>query len=260
MLTTRNRIEITAALFLGAILMMGGPSVAHAQPDRRERELQEQQELRELEMQRARLEAELDEIDAAQRRLQEHRGHTVDEPEHGPAPVPPEWARFGLDDELHGLRIRESELRATVEQMQLAGRHDEAREAQRELVMIRHEMELRELEVDRFLEQQRREAERRELAMMTDRLDYVDDWHRIAFDPQRAVMMATQAIVEINMASGQPNRAVEMLEGLLEGVEERGSRTAVRFALRDVYMERDEPERAAQHMVQIILENSGGSR
>lgn len=260
MFTTRNRIEIAAALFLGAVLVMASPSSAYAQSDRRERELQEQRELRELEMQRARLEAELAEIDAAQRRLQERRGHTVDEPEHGPAPVPPELARFGLDDELHKMRIRESELRAAAEQMELAGRHDEARAAQQELVGVRHEIERRELAIDRFLEPQRREAERRELAMMTDRLGYVDNWHRIAFDPQRAVMMATQAIVEIHMASGQPDQAVEMLEGLLERVEEQGSRNAIRFALRDVLMERDEPERAAQHMVQIILENSGGAR
>jgi len=260
MSTTRNRIEITAALFLGAVLVMASPSSAYAQHDRRERELQEQQELRELEMQRARLEVELAEIEAAQRRLQERHRPGDEEAEQRHLSIPPELAKFGLEHELHELRLKESELRAIVEKMELAGRHDEARAAQQELVGVRHEMELRDLEIDRLLEPQRREAERRELAMMTDRLGYVDNWHRIAFDPQRAVMMATQAIVEIHMASGQPDQAVEMLEGLLERVEEQGSRTAIRFALRDVFMERGEPERAAEHMVQIILENSGGAR
>lgn len=260
MFTTRNRIEITAALFLGSVLVMASPSSAYAQPDRRQRELQEQRELRELEMQQARLEAELAEIDAARRRLHERYEHAPGEPEHRPHLDEFEATRSRLEDELHGLRIRESELRAVVEKMELTGRHDEARAAQQELVGVRHEIERRELAIDRFLEPQRREAERRELAMMTDRLGYVDNWHRIAFDPQRAVMMATQAIVEIHMASGQSDRAVEMLERLLERVEEQGSRTAIRFALRDVFMERGEPERAAQHMVQIILENSGGAR
>jgi hypothetical protein len=260
MLTTQNLIRITAALFLSAILPMESLPDAWAQPDRREQEHRQQQELRELEAQQSRLRAELEEIEAAKRRLTEALGRPAAEPEHRPDPDGPDAALPQLKDELHELRVRESDLRAAMDQMQLAGRHDDAHKMERELVQLRHARERIELEMDRRIEHERREAERRELAMMTDRLDYVDNWHHIAFDPQRAVMMATQAIVEIHMASGRPQQAVEILEGLMERVEALGSRTAIRFALRDIYMETGTPELAAQHMVKVILENSGDAR
>ena len=91
---------------------------------------------------------------------------------------------------------------------------------------------------------------------MEERLEYVSNWKDVAFDPRDAVMMATQSIVELHMMIGEPQGAVEALERLLESVEELGSRTAIRFALKDVYAEMGNRERAQEHMTKVILENA----
>ena len=68
--------------------------------------------------------------------------------------------------------------------------------------------------------------------------------------------MATQAVVELHLASGELPAAAEKLEGLLERIEGTGNRTAIRFALKDIYVELRQYDRAAEHMFQVIVENS----
>lgn len=92
---------------------------------------------------------------------------------------------------------------------------------------------------------------------MRERLDYVSDWRSVAFDPQEAVIMATQAVVETGLASEDPHKAAETLEELLGEIDDLGSRTAIRFALRDLYTELGRLEKAGEHMKQVVRENAG---
>jgi hypothetical protein len=71
-------------------------------------------------------------------------------------------------------------------------------------------------------------------------------------------MMATQAVVESAFVGGGSERASELLEGLLGEIRDVGSRTAIRFALRDLYGESNRPDAATEHLKQIILENARG--
>ena len=161
-----------------------------------------------------------------------------------------------LHKEIQELRLRELDLRTDLERKELDGHFEDVRERQRDLVLLRHELERRELEVDQLMTEKHRQAERRELVRMEERLDYVSSWRDVAFDPRDAVMMATQSIVELHMMTGEPHGASEALERLLESVEELGSRTAIRFALKDVYAEMGDRERAQEHMINVILENA----
>ncbi|UCE59645.1 MAG: hypothetical protein JSU63_19650, partial [Phycisphaerales bacterium] len=97
---------------------------------------------------------------------------------------------------------------------------------------------------------------RHELMRMTDRLEYVSNWRDVAFSTPHAVMMATQSIVELFVGRGEPQHAAQILTKLLESIEQLGSRTAIRFALKDVYMAVDDVEQAARQMTLVIQENS----
>ena len=67
--------------------------------------------------------------------------------------------------------------------------------------------------------------------------------------------MATQSIVELHLASGDPEAAAEQLEQLLDKSKNVGARTAIRFALKDIYTEMGKMRSASKHMVQVVLEN-----
>lgn len=167
-----------------------------------------------------------------------------------------ETQRDRLHAEIQELRVIELDLRTKMETMELEGRPGEAHETRRELVRVRHDLERHELELDQLMTEQHRQAERRELVRMEERLEYVSNWKDVAFDPRDAVMMATQSIVELHMMIREPQGAADALERLLESVEELGSRTAIRFALKDVYAEMGHRERAQEHMINVILENA----
>lgn len=163
-----------------------------------------------------------------------------------------------LEEQLHELRLREIELQAVMEQLQVSGRPKDAEKMQQEMIELHRQSQTTMLE----LEQQHRELdrvrERREIGHMQDRLDFIGHWRDVAFDPQQAVMMATQSIVEMHVAGGDVMSAAEVLEHLLEKIEWLGARTALRFALKDLYSELDRPDQVQDQMIQVILENAGG--
>ncbi len=165
---------------------------------------------------------------------------------------------YKLERELIEHRMREVEIQAAAETMELEGKHNETVALQRELVHVRAELERRELQLELRRSDINRQAERHDMLRMRDRLEYVSDWRGVAFDPQEAVMMATQAVVESAFAGGGSERATELLEGLLGEIRDVGSRTAIRFALRDLYGESGRPDAATEHLKQIILENARG--
>lgn len=56
--------------------------------------------------------------------------------------------------------------------------------------------------------------------------------------------------------TSSPDAAADILEDLLKHVDEPGSRTAIRFALKDVYAELGRANDAARQMAQVIIENA----
>lgn len=162
---------------------------------------------------------------------------------------------YELERELIEQRMRVVDLQATAETLELEGKHEEYSAIRRDLVRVRAELERRELQLELRRSDVNRQAERYEMLRMRDRLEYVSDWRGVAFDPQEAVMMATQAVVESAFVGGGLERASELLEGLLGEIHDVGSRTAIRFALRDLCDESGQPDAATEHLKQIILEN-----
>ena len=212
--------------------------------DPRQRELREALEQREREMERAERERER----AERETIRAHREQQ--------AQMQLEMEVDRLHAEIQELRVRELDLRTNVETMELEGRPGDAHDLRRELVRVRYELQRHQLELEQLLTEQHRQAERRELMRMEERLEYVSNWKDVAFDPRDAVMMATQSIVELHMMRGEPQGAAEALGQLLERVEELGSRTAIRFALKDLYAEIGNGERAQEHMANVIMENA----
>ncbi len=165
---------------------------------------------------------------------------------------------YEFERELIEQRMREVELQAAAKKLELEGNIDEWAPIQRELVQVRTELERHELQLELRRLDVNRQAERYEMLRMRDRLEYVSDWRGVAFDPQEAVMMATQAVVESAFAGGGSERASDLLEGLLGEIRDVGSRTAIRFALRDLYDQSGRPDAATEHLKEIILENARG--
>ena len=248
MLMTLRAVLIPAMVCLIAGLPTRSPAASPAQADLREREIRASREREERErgVREARREFERQRAfhdvnrEAQERRVRQEMEAELDR----------------LHAELQELHVREVDLRAVMQTRELEGQPGEVHELRRELVHVRHEIERNELEVQRLMLERDRQAERYDLMRMADRLEYVSNWREVAFDPAEAVMMATQAIVELHLTAGDPERAAEVLEQLLNRVDELGSRTAVRFALKDVYAEMDRPEQAAEHMIQVIQENA----
>ncbi len=168
-----------------------------------------------------------------------------------------------LQDAILQLKLREADLRSDVETAELDDDREKAKKLRREQVQLEHALQRLYVEKERsnLIDQRLRaqltqEAERRELLSMTDRLEYVATWRDIAFEPPQAVMMATQSVVELHLASGDVEGAAVKLEALLERIQDKGSRTAIRFALKDLYVDLGKLKRAGNHMIQVILENS----
>ncbi|MBU0718489.1 MAG: hypothetical protein KJ749_09600 [Planctomycetes bacterium] len=162
-----------------------------------------------------------------------------------------ELRRLRLD-----LRERELEARPVRSDPPDEEREREHQEVLDEFSRVERQIQRIELEIQaRHMERQRL-AERRELKQMTERFEYVANWREVAFDPRDAVMMATQAIVELHVMTGEPVDAIEPLERLLAEVKDVGSRTAVRFALKDIYLELGRLDQAQEQMIEVFLENS----
>jgi len=153
-------------------------------------------------------------------------------------------------------RLQQVELEAAMQSAAIDNQHERVRDLQRALVEVQYKLQRGELELQRVMMDREREVERGDLRRMADRLEYVASWGEVAFDSMQAVVMATQAIVEIHLAADDVTGATERLEALLPQIDRCGSRTAIRFALKDLYMEKGEPERAAEHMLRVIVENS----
>ncbi len=172
---------------------------------------------------------------------------------------PEEHYEFAIQEameHLRELRLQEVDLQAAMERAGIDNQELRVRDLQRNLVEVQHELRRGEIELERLTMERDRAGEERDLRRMADRLEYVASWGEVAFDSMQAVVMATQAIVEIHLAQDDPGGAIEQLEGLLPRIEKCGSRTAIRFALKDLYMEKGEPQRAADHMLQVVVENS----
>jgi len=263
-------IGVAAALLIGSLSAPGG--WAEEPPGPRDREIREHEAQRHAEQSEARLDearAELEKAEARYRQMAEkyeqaqatyEKGRAEYREQRGAeASIDAAEAHIAdLERHLHELRMREVELEATAQQMEIAGRLDDMEGVRRELIELHRETQMATLE----MEQQQRELahlhERRELGHMQDRLAFIGHWRDVAFDPQQAAMMATQSLVEMHVAAGNPEGAVEVLEQLLEKVKSLGVRTALRFALKDLYGELDQPEHAKEHMIRVILENAGG--
>ncbi len=160
-----------------------------------------------------------------------------------------------MTHELQRVRLQEVDLRSVLERMEIDGNEDAAHGLRRELVEVQAQMQRAQIELERAMVAQERDAERRDLMTMTDRLEYVASWRELAFDPPQAILMATQSLVELHLAAGHPEAAGAQLEQLLEKSKNVGARTAIRFALKDIYAEMGRTSEASKHMVQVILEN-----
>jgi hypothetical protein len=159
-------------------------------------------------------------------------------------------------EELRQLRIMQVNLERDMQHAEVSSDHLKHRDLQREMIELQHQMQVSQLELEGVMVERERDTERRQMSAMNERFEYVAGWREVAFDPAQAVMMATQAIVELHLAMDDANGAAHNLEALLEKVDGAGSRTAIRFALRDIYTELGRLDKAAEHMSQVILENS----
>ena len=254
-LTSLRAIGAAVALVLTVVLVSAGMSEAAQPRDDRPRDLQPEEEQRptlsreqlELVLEATRVLQNNEAVADALRRLQEAgRRERIDHE----AEIRERMER------LRELRIRQVDYQAILERAALDQDHDRVHALRRELVEIEHELQRGQLELEGVMMDREREAERRDLVTMTDRLEYVAGWREVAFDPPQAIMMATQAVVELHMARDDAKGAVQVLEETLSRVEETGSRSAIRFALKDLYAELGQHDRAIEHMVQVILENA----
>jgi len=184
--------------------------------------------------------------------LREARGRF----ERGPSPRDVEARIDDLTERQLQLRRHEVEVRTRMEQLNVSGRPEEAERLQLEMIELHREIEMTQLELEKYHRELDRVHERREIDHMRERLEYIAHWREVAFEPQQAVILATQSLVEIRAGSQDVRGAVELLESLLERIEWLGARTALRFALKELYTELDEPDRAVEQLKRVILENS----
>lgn len=165
-------------------------------------------------------------------------------------------AMHEMMEHLRQLRVRQVDLQRVMQHAEVNADHLKVRDLQREMIELEHELQVGQLELEGMMLERERDAQRRQMMTMNERFEYVAGWREVAFDPRQAVMMATQAIVELHLGHEDARGAVEKLENLLTQVEGVGTRTAIRFALRDIYTELGDPARATEHMAQVVLENS----
>ncbi len=171
---------------------------------------------------------------------------------------------FRLMTELQRRRDEIAELRRQIEDIEKRAQGGDAPPDMPTLLeRFRQNLSMRESDMKRMMEERRRMLEQRELDMQNSRLSYVSNWHEVAFDPRRALVMSIQSIVELATRQGHPEHAERILNELLEKMHDVGGRTAIHFALKDLYTTMKQPERAAEQMVQAAMENAealGGPR
>ena len=163
-----------------------------------------------------------------------------------------------LHDELDALRLREIDIRAALEKAKIdpLGRPDEGLvKMWEEFPHLQLDIERRELEIAR-LQRRREQLEQQGRMQWMEKRQHAPDRHRAAFDAVDAVIVATHAVVDIHRGADDLEGAAEVLEGLLQRIDEPAARTFIRFTLRDIYMELERPARAADHLVEIIIENA----
>jgi predicted negative regulator of RcsB-dependent stress response len=86
-------------------------------------------------------------------------------------------------------------------------------------------------------------------------LSMLDRMEKIASDPRSALMLAQNSIKEVYERKGQKAEAVGELRKLLDGLEDVGVRTAIRFAIADIYKETGQNDRALEELRMIVSEN-----
>lgn len=246
MLSQKVLVFVTTAFLLG----VAGTPEDGGERRRDEHREQEQALQRAAEMKRAQREAETHAFFKEMATEREHEAQLAE-------------TRRKLQDEIHemeqqrlDLQMKELNLETEMRRLEIAGDEDGMMALQKDLIEVRAQRERHELEIARRSSELHHQEERRDILRMRERLDYVSDWRSVAFDPQEAVMMATQAIVETGLTSEDPHKAAQTLEELLEEIDELGTRTAIRFALRDLYSELGRLDKAAEHMKQVVRENS----
>ncbi len=271
MTTMRMMIWIAAGLLIGSL---SAPSAWAEEPPStpREREIKEREARRYAEQHEGQLAEVRAQLQQAEQRYQQvaqyyeqaqaayEQGRALYDAsrERGASAAATEARAADLEVQLHELRLREVELQARMQQLEISGRPKDAEGLQRELIELHRQSQMTMLELDRQHRELERLHERRELGHMQDRLDFIGHWRDVAFDSQQAVMMATQSLVEMHVAGGDAKSAVEVLEQLLKKIDWLGARTALRFALKDLYGELERPDRVQDQMIQVILENAGG--
>ncbi|MCC7293705.1 MAG: hypothetical protein IT449_16730 [Phycisphaerales bacterium] len=162
-----------------------------------------------------------------------------------------------LMTELQRRRDEIADLRRQIEEIEKRAQGGDAPpDAPTLLERFRQNLTMRESDMKRMMDERRRMLEQRELDMQNSRLSYVSNWHEVAFDPRRALVMSIQSIVELATRQGHPEHAERILSDLLGKVHDVGGRTAIHFALKDLYITMKQPERAAEHMLQAAMENA----
>jgi hypothetical protein len=255
------RLILPIVTSLSAGLLFPKP-VSAEQP--REREISERHAQQEAEARREEMEDARRHLEEAERRyqemMQEHERRAAaheEERSHGERVEQLEVRIDELAERLHELRRHEVEVRTRAEELALTGHVKDNNPMQRELIEIHRQIQMTQLELERHHRELDRLRERREIGHMQERLEFISSWREVAFDGEKAVTLATQSLVELHMAREDAEGAARILQDLLERIEWLGARTAVRFALKELYTQLDRPEQAIDQMVQVILENSG---
>ncbi len=162
-----------------------------------------------------------------------------------------------LISELQRRRAELQRLQAQLDQLEHALAEGSApASAKSDADNLRAQIAMRESDMNRLLSERRRVMEERELQMQQHRLNYVSGWHEVAFDPRQALVMSVQAIVDLASRGGRLEEAEAVLLDLLVKTSDVGGQTAIRFALKDVYLAQNKPERAAEQMILAARANA----
>lgn len=174
-----------------------------------------------------------------------------------PNPFDSEDRDVRLISELQRRRAELQRLQAQLDQLEHALAEGSApASAKSDADNLRAQIVMRESDLNRLLSERRRVMEERELQMQQHRLNYVSGWHEVAFDPRQALVMSVQAIVDLASRGGRLDEAEKALLDLLAETNDVGGQTAIRFALKDVYLAQNKPERAAEQMILAARANS----
>lgn len=110
--------------------------------------------------------------------------------------------------------------------------------------------------------QMRREAPRpgpeqaeafQNIRQMHAMFELVERMRDVSFDPSMAAVIAVNGIKDL--PAGKPEQKAETLEKVLRESHTQGVRNAIHFALKDLYLATNRPERATEHLRAIVLEN-----